>query len=346
MDEIQNPFPPSLASEFSPGEPPAPPRQQFNLHVVFFGPYGLRSGWRLLVFAALFLFFLFCIAGMALFLARLASPSPSQSAALSPGAVIVQEVILLLTLFITLLTISRFENRSLDSYGLPFHRAFRSAFWSGALLGFVALTALLLAIQALHGFYFGSVALSGKRLVYYAALWALTFIMVGILEEYLSRGYMQFVLTRGMGFWLASIVTSLLFAALHIPFNKNESVIGLIAVFAVGLFFCLTLRRTGDLWFAVGFHASWDYAQSFVYGVPDSGQLAVGHLFKSQLQQSPAWLTGGSAGPEGSVLVFADIALAALVVARFYPKVKYPELAPAVPNPVPAESPSEPSSQA
>jgi CAAX protease family protein len=80
-----------------------------------------------------------------------------------------------------------------------------------------------------------------------------------------------------------------------------------------GLFCCLTLHRTGNLWFAVGFHASWDWGESFFYSVPDSGEIAVGHLLSSTFH-GPDWLTGGSVGPEGSVVLCpAVIAVVCLV---------------------------------
>lgn len=305
------------------------------LQVVFFGPYGLRSGWRALLYLALSFITLFLVSGAYRVVAsRLGT---SKSGVLSPDGVITGEVLSLIALFLTMLVISRMEGHTMDSYGLPVRKALRGKFWSGAVLGFLSLTLLLVALRGLHCFYFGATSLRGVVLLRYAALWGIAFFLVGLWEEYFFRGYLQFVLTRGIGFWPAAVVTSLVFGAVHRA-NGGESWLGLAAVVAVGLFFCLTLRRTGDLWFAVGFHASWDYAQSFLYGVPDSGLPAVGHLFNSRFQ-GPAWLTGGSVGPEGSVLVFADIALAALVVARLYPKARYPEPAPdSVPSLVPTES--------
>jgi uncharacterized protein len=78
------------------------------------------------------------------------------------------------------------------------------------------------------------------------------------------------------------------------------------------------LRRTGTLWFAVGMHASWDWGETFLYSVPDSGTIAPGHLLNSSFQGS-AWLTGGSVGPEGSVLVFVLIGAMWVVFDRMYP---------------------------
>ena len=97
---------------------------------------------------------------------------------------------------------------------------------------------------------------------------------------------------------------------------------GLSGAALIGLFFCLTLRRTGNLWFAVGFHASWDWGESFLYSVPDSGEKAPGHLLSSSFHGSP-WLTGGSVGPEGSVFLFLVIALVFVAFDRIYRQAKY-----------------------
>ena len=56
-------------------------------------------------------------------------------------------------------------------------------------------------------------------------------------------------------------------------FHSGENPVGLFRVFLVGVVFTLALWRTGSLWWAIGFHMAWDWAQSFLYGVPDSGVL-------------------------------------------------------------------------
>ena len=93
---------------------------------------------------------------------------------------------------------------------------------------------------------------------------------------------------------------SLAFGAVHYG-NPGENPIGLATVVLVGLFFCLTVRRTGNLWFAVGAHAAHDFAQAYLYSVPNSGTLIHDRLFSATLS-GPAWLSGGAAGPEGSIL--------------------------------------------
>jgi membrane protease YdiL (CAAX protease family) len=140
---------------------------------------------------------------------------------------------------------------------------------------------------------------------------------VGLFEEFWMRGYSLFTLTRGVGFWPAAIALSCAFGLVHLR-NGGEHWQGLLAAATIGLFFCLTLRRTGTLWFAVGFHAAWDWGESFFYSVADSGMVSPGHLLNSRLQ-GPEWLSGGSVGPEGSVLCFAVIAIVWIAFERMYP---------------------------
>jgi hypothetical protein len=140
---------------------------------------------------------------------------------------------------------------------------------------------------------------------------------VGWFEEFLLRGYTQFTLARGIGFWPAAVALSCVFGAVHLG-NGGEDWRGILAAATIGFFFCLTLRRTATLWFAVGFHAAWDWGESFFYSVPDSGTVSPGHLLSSSFHGS-AWLTGGSVGPEGSVMCFVVMAAAWVVFSWMYP---------------------------
>jgi membrane protease YdiL (CAAX protease family) len=238
-------------------------------------------------------------------------------------AFVVGESVLLLSAFVPAWVMGRVEGHTLGDYGLPARKAFGGSFWVGAVWGFAWLTFLLAAMHGLHLFDFGGLALHGPRIFKFAAFYAAFFLMVALTEEFLLRGYAQFTLTRGMGFWPAAVLLSLLFGAIHLG-NSGEAWIGALAAACIGLFFCLTLRRTGSLWFAVGFHASWDWGESFFYSVPDSGQISPGHLLTSTFHGS-SWLTGGPVGPEGSVLVYVLIVAMWMVFDRTYRQVKYPE---------------------
>ena len=147
------------------------------------------------------------------------------------------------------------------------------------------------------------------------------FVLVGLFEEFWLRGYSQFTLARGIGFWPAAATLSCAFGLSHLR-NGGEHWPGLLAAAFIGFFFCLTLRRTGNLWFAVGFHALWDWGETFFYSVPDSGEIWPGHLLHSSLHGA-RWLSGGSVGPEGSVICFLVIAALWIAFDRVYPQAKW-----------------------
>jgi membrane protease YdiL (CAAX protease family) len=212
---------------------------------------------------------------------------------------------------------SRIERRPAGVYGLPLTKSALSRFAAGYLLwGFLPLTAILLIMRALGVFYFGNPAIHGSEVVYWGLSWGVVFLTVGLFEEYLFRGYALYTLSEGIGFWPAAIVLGVLFARAHMG-NGGESHIGILDVFNFAIFAAATLRRTGNLWLAVGAHAGWDWGESFFYGVSDSGYQAPGHLLNPQMQ-GPDWLSGGSVGPEGSIVTLIFWVLMTVGVLVFY----------------------------
>jgi hypothetical protein len=181
----------------------------------------------------------------------------------------------------------------------------------GAASGIGLMTALLLAMSWLGGYSFGGVALAPAQGVEFGATYLIAFALTAISEEGALRGYGLVQLSRAISFWPAAVVTSAIFLALHLTHN-TETPIGLAQVGLVGLILAYSFRRSGALWFALGFHGAWDYAQSFIFGVPDSGVSLPGALLQPNFH-GPSWLTGGSAGPEGSVLVFPILAVLAVI---------------------------------
>ncbi len=278
-------------------------------HSLFFGPDGLRPGWGFAFYVVSFLT-----------LQRLASDLAWYRDLGYSGlwSMLLEELGNFLAAVVPAAVLARIEGRKWQAYGLPPRGILERYPWIGAVWGFAGISLLMFSIYALHGFSFGHVVLHGPRLMRFACYWALMFLLVGLFEEFLLRGYTLFTLARGISFWPSAIVLSCTFGLIHLR-NGGEHWPGLLAAALIGLFFCLTLRRTGSLWFAVGFHASWDWGETFFYSVPDSGTVSPGHLLSSSLQ-GPTWLSGGSVGPEGSVLCFVVIALLWLTFHKVYPR--------------------------
>jgi uncharacterized protein len=105
-------------------------------------------------------------------------------------------------------------------------------------------------------------------------------------------------------------------------FTQNEGWVDPITVGLYGLFWCFTLRRTGSLWFAVGFHAASDYFDMTVFAEPNTGaggNPVPGHLLDVRFHGS-VWLTGGPRGTEASLLVFPILACLFYLFHKRYPK--------------------------
>jgi uncharacterized protein len=313
-------------TELVPSPEPAPPVQPASgslVRKIFFNDVELRAGWRFFIFFVL----LIVVSLGANFVVRHVRKSPparNQMVDLRPRAVIAGDALQFALVLGIAAIMAKIEKRKLRHYGLPFKQALRGNFWAGCLWGFGAISVLLLVLHADHNFYYGAPELNGWSIVRFASLWAVAFLFVGLFEEFLLRGYVQFTLTTGMGFWPAALLLSFLFAALHYG-NPGETNFGLFQIVLIALFFCFTLWRTGTLWFAVGFHAAWDWGQSFFYGTLDSGIPASGHLLHSSFSGSK-WLTGGTAGPEGSVLVAPLILLLFVLFYLAFPKrAPYPD---------------------
>jgi uncharacterized protein len=282
--------------------------QPSYVRTVFLGPDGLRAGWGFAFYVAMFY--------------PLQFVGTRWAGSLELGgdglwSMMGAEFALLVAAVVPAVVLGRVERRAWGTYGLPGRRAFGKLFWAGAGWGLASITLLLAVMYGVRVFDFGHLALHGARIFKFAIFWAAFFLLVGFFEEFLLRGYTQFTLVRVMGFWPAAVLLSCVFGLIHLQ-NGGEQWPGLLAAAAIGFFFCLTLRRTGSLWFAVGFHMAWDWGETFFYSVPDSGTLFPGHLLKSSFH-GPRWLTGGIVGPEGSVLCFVVIAITWAAFAQIYP---------------------------
>ena len=219
--------------------------------------------------------------------------------------------------------VSRMERRPLADYGAPPRQAFGRRFLEGLVWGFAALTAVVFVLYLLGDFRIDSRTPGGPALIQYGLGWGVVFMAVALHEEFAFRGYLLFTFSRRFGFWRAALMLSLLFAAAHIP-NPGETPLGILHVLMAGVIWCFSIRRTGTLWFAVGYHAAWDWAETFFYGTPDSGLLGVGRFLTTSVQ-GPGWVTGGSAGPEGSAITVGVLLILALLLHLRFPTQIYPD---------------------
>ncbi len=300
------------------------------MRYVFVGNDGLRAGWSLVLFLLLTVVLgklttpLFSVLRLPGYGGQIPQPSASRLDAIE---VITTRFNILLDLVIATCIMSRIERRSLESYGSGGPRQLWR-FAAGCLSGLICFCALAGCLRAMGFLAFDGVLLRGSAIFHWGVLWVVALLMVALAEETSLRAYMQFTLARGLagmygswfktkhrlvlGFWTAAVMLGCLFMSNHSG-NPGESRLGLVQLGLFALLMCFSLWRTGSLWWAIGFHAAFDWAEAFLFGVADSGWGTKEHLLRSH-PIGNALFSGGSAGAEGSVLATAAWALGAVLL--------------------------------
>src|SRR5579863_4981289 len=172
------------------GEFPAAGPQRSGIENIFMGPHGIRAGWRLLIF--IFLMFA-CLQTEGFTLKHIPAVAAwfktQDPQVMTAPVALFSESILLLALLISTAVMTVIEKRTYADYYLPLNQFLGKRFWLGVPYGFAMLSLLLVLIAAFHGFSLGGMALSGAAALKFGALFGLSFLMVGIFEEFCFRGY-------------------------------------------------------------------------------------------------------------------------------------------------------------
>jgi CAAX protease family protein len=312
---------------------PIPSAQPSVVHKSFIGKDGLRAGWSLLIFIAL-LAAVLVAARFVMHKIHPHNPSAAKTTSeISLKAGLIGESIPLVAVLLVTWIMSKIERRPNSVYGLGGSRKV-AHFFAGLAWGVVCLSLLVSSLWKTGLLVVDRRLLFGSDILRYGAMWLLGFLLVGLFEEYFTRGYVQYTLTRGLagfyrwasrarsseafGFWTSAVILSFLFGLGHSK-NPGESPIGLLSAGLAAMVFCLSLWRTGSLWWAIGFHTAWDWSQSFLYGVADSGAMAQHHLLATHPVGKPI-LSGGATGPEGSIFIVAVIGLVSLIILLTLPR--------------------------
>jgi uncharacterized protein len=191
---------------------------------------------------------------------------------------------------------------------LPASRSLRPAV-AGLGLGFAAMAAAVGAAALMHVYRItgpGDTALLGLEVVGMA-------VIPGFTEELFFRGILFRWLEELSGSWIALVITSALFGAIHI-LNPNATWFSSLAIaIEAGAMMGGAYMLTRNLWMPMGLHAGWNLTQGELFDVPVSGLDEHG-LVQAQLS-GPPLLSGGGFGLEASIigLVFATAAGAWLV---------------------------------
>ena len=314
--------------------PDAPKPQASKFRRVFIGNEGLRAVWSVLIFV-LISALIIAIGTFVIQKVHLISRPTLAAPDISLSFGFIYEAVSAFAALFATWVLSKIERRA-RSYGYGGRRRVK-LFLTGVGSGLFLISLLVFSLWKSGLLVIEHRLIFGTEVWRYGALWFLAFCLVGLSEESLNRGFLLYTLTRGLaalyravfktrystelGFWTAAVIMSVVFYMGHTS-NPGESPVGLLAVFAGGMFFCYGVWHTGSIWWGIGMHAAWDWGQSFLFGVADSGLMVQHHFLATHPRGNPV-LSGGTTGPEGSILIVGVLAVGSLIVFLTLPRSRY-----------------------
>ncbi|MEW8994062.1 lysostaphin resistance A-like protein [Clostridium sp.] len=200
------------------------------------------------------------------------------------------------------------EKRNLRSMGLIKKGAFKE-YGIGLIVGLIMFSAIVLILMLSGQLSFVSVTLSSLPII---IICFIEFMIQGASEEFLCRGFLLTSIAAKNGIILGIILNSCLFGFLHL-FNAGFSILPLINIILVGIFFSVYAYRTDNIIGACAIHSMWNFAQGNIYGILVSGMNIGPSIFKVN-NFSDSLLSGGAFGAEGGVACTIVLIISTLLV--------------------------------
>ncbi len=204
--------------------------------------------------------------------------------------------------------------------GLSWDSDSLSMTWSGIVLGF---TCVMLMFSA--GLLMGYIRVSwtkdnrhhsGQMIAFCAG--SSDYITGAIIEEIVIRGYVYYVLNETLGWSMAVVVSSVIFALAHLIRPNRIPLVFTINALFFGLLTGVCRYVTGGLWLPIGLHLAWNVTAGPLLGLPYSGSSYEKGLIKSDVS-GPVWLMGGFYSPDAGMLGTGALLLAAIGVSLIAP---------------------------
>ena len=226
---------------------------------------------------------------------------------------------------IVILYCTKIEKRSLASMGFRKHNFFLEYLY-GAIAGIVSIS-----IAAVAGILSGAYSFSfAEPKIWWLLLFLLGFILQGMSEEVMCRGYLMNSMSRKTPVLVCVLLTSLMFALMHFA-NPGFGWLPFINLLLSGISFAVFMLKRGNIWGACAMHTFWNFYQGPIFGISVSGTGCTEHsVFTaavSSAENMGIW-TGGDFGIEGGLCVTIAEVLTLLFVLFVLPKSKEEQFVP------------------
>ncbi|MGD1920397.1 MAG: lysostaphin resistance A-like protein [Pleurocapsa sp.] len=124
-------------------------------------------------------------------------------------------------------------------------------------------------------------------------------LFISLIEEFIFRGYVFNTLVSDYSYWISAIVSSLIFAALHLIWERKETLPQIPGLWLMGMILVgAEIVNRGSLGLAIGLHASWIWGLTCI----DSAQLLT-------YERKNSWLTGFNQQPLAGIAGMSCLAI-------------------------------------
>lgn len=206
------------------------------------------------------------------------------------------------------------DKKKVEDMGITSIRKGKKELLIGLLMGAVSITIVCIALLI-----FGDAQLvnsiSEPKISLSALIGLVSFIFVGFGEEIFGRAYIMSILKQTKNKWAIILISSIIFAALHL-FNNAIGILPLINLFLAGILFGYMFMKSNNIWMPIGFHITWNYFQGYIWGFQVSGN-EVNGIYQVKTMSNNI-INGGAFGPEGGLVVTFILIISLLFVRLYY----------------------------
>ncbi|MBF8191038.1 CPBP family intramembrane metalloprotease [Nonomuraea sp. K274] len=139
---------------------------------------------------------------------------------------------------------------------------------------------------------------------------------VAVIEELLFRGVLFRIMEERTGTVIALVVSTALFGATHLV-NVNATLWGTLSIALTGgAMTTAAYIATRSLWLPIGLHFAWNFTHTGIFGVILSGSDVAPNGLLNVTLSGPSALTGGTFGPEASLLALLVCVVPTILLLR------------------------------
>lgn len=204
---------------------------------------------------------------------------------------------------VTILYCKFIEKRSLHSMGF-IKISLITNYLKGFIIGTILISIVILISLATHALTYEGISNNIKLIPIFLFLFA--YIIQGMAEEVMCRGYLMTSLSKKTSLFWAILISSLAFTFPHLQSlfvgGVQFGVIGFVNTMLFSVFVSLFMIKGKNIWVVSAIHSSWNYILGIIYGISVSGGEESSSIFNFSINESKSLLNGGFYGPEAGVI--------------------------------------------